>query len=136
VRIVLDTNILVRANPKAAQGGLARELLLIASSEPHFLVLSEPILIEVRRVLHYPHVQKRWPMSKDSIDAYVASLEAVAHMVDMPAEVPAVVSDPDDDPILQTAVFGQAHVLCMRDSAFRSKVVEEVCRSHGIRVLV
>ena len=56
-------------------------------------------------------------------------------MVEMAADVPAVVSDPDDDPILQTAVLGRAEVLCTRDGAFRHERVEEVCREHGIRIL-
>ncbi len=46
-----------------------------------------------------------------------------------------IVSDPDDDPILQTAIVGRADVLCTRDEAFRHKAVERVCSAHGIRVL-
>jgi hypothetical protein len=56
-------------------------------------------------------------------------------MVEMTGDVPAVVSDPDDDPILQTAVLGGAEVLSTRDAAFRHERVQEVCRQHGIRIL-
>jgi predicted nucleic acid-binding protein len=45
------------------------------------------------------------------------------------------VSDPDDDPILQTAIAGDADVLCSRDDAFRHSAVERVCAEHGIRIL-
>ena len=51
------------------------------------------------------------------------------------AYTPAVISDPDDDPILHTAIAGRADVLCTRDEAFRHKTVEDVCQAHGIRVL-
>ncbi len=68
MRIVLDTNILVRANPTATPGGLARDLLLRSVSGPHVLVLSAPILIEVGLVLAYPHVRARWPLSPETID--------------------------------------------------------------------
>lgn len=46
-----------------------------------------------------------------------------------------VVRDPDDDPIVQTAVSGHADVLCTRDAVFRHPRVEEVCRAQGIRIL-
>jgi putative PIN family toxin of toxin-antitoxin system len=135
VRVVLDTNILVRANPKALPSGLARELLLVVTAAPHTLILSPPILAEADRVLRYPHVQTRWPLSDEAIKTYLALLEDSAFMVALPPEMPAIVSDPDDDPILQTAILGRADVLCSRDAAFRAAAVAEVCRAHGIRVL-
>ena len=135
MRIVLDTNILVRANPTVSPLGLARELLLTTVSGPHTLILSAPILIEVRRVLNYPHVQARWPLTQEAIEQYLHFLEAAGILVEAPVSSPAVVSDPDDDPILQTAIVGRADVLCTRDEAFRHKAVDHVCRAHGIRIL-
>jgi predicted nucleic acid-binding protein len=56
MRIVLDTNILVRANAKAQ--GLARQLLqLIVDSPEHALLLSPFLLQEVERVLDYDRVR-------------------------------------------------------------------------------
>jgi predicted nucleic acid-binding protein len=49
--------------------------------------------------------------------------------------VPAIVSDPDDDPILQTAISGLADVLCTRDQAFQHAVVQRACAEHNIRIL-
>jgi uncharacterized protein len=135
VRIVLDSNILVRANPKALPQGLARDLLLTIVSGAHVLVLSSAILVEVQRVLTYPHVQARWPLSEEAIDQYLVYLEAESVLVDLPKSFPAVVSDPDDDPILQTAIAGKADILCSRDEAFRHEVVERVCAGHGIKVM-
>lgn len=135
MRVVLDTNILVRANPKTSPAGLAKDLLLTVLTPPNILVLSPAILAEVSQVLHYPHVQQRWPLSDDAIQTYLTLLEEAAIMVALPAEIPSIVSDPDDDPILQTAIIGQAGVLCSRDVAFRATAVETVCAAHGIRVL-
>jgi putative PIN family toxin of toxin-antitoxin system len=136
VRVVLDTNILIRANPKVSPKGLARDLLLTVASGPHVLVLSAPILIEVRRVLAYPHVQARWPLTSEAIEQYLTFLATVADMVEsVPPSFPVVISDPDDDPILQTAITGHADVLCTRDEAFRHEVVEQVCRAHNIRIV-
>jgi predicted nucleic acid-binding protein len=62
-------------------------------------------------------------------------LEAVGVLVELPVISTPVVSDPDDDPILQTAIAGHADVLCTRDEAFRHEVVGRVCNAHGIRIL-
>lgn len=136
MRIVLDTNILVRANPKVPPQGLARDLLLTIVSGAHSLVLSPAILIEVQRVLKYPRVQACWPLAPEAISQYIAFLEAASILVEIPpAFPPLVIADPNDDPILQTAVVGRADVLCSRDEHFRHKIVEEFCRTHGIRIL-
>lgn len=135
MRVVLDTNILVRANPKTKPNGLAKDLLLKIITSPHMLVLSPAILAEAGRVLHYPHVQKRWPLSDKAIHTYLGLLEEAAFMVTLPTEIPSIVSDPDDDPILQTAIVGRADVLCSRDEAFQAAAVGKVCSAHGIRVL-
>jgi len=79
--------------------------------------------------------QARWPLTQEAIEQYLAFLEAAGFLVAAPAYFPAVVSDPDDDPILQTAIVGRADVLCTRDEAFRHKIVEDVCSAHGIRIL-
>jgi putative PIN family toxin of toxin-antitoxin system len=135
VRIVLDTNILVRANPRVSPEGLARELLLTIVFGPHELVLSTWILTEVRRVLNYPHVRKRWPLTEEEMGNYLSALQEAAFLVELPESLPAVVSDPDDDPILQTAILGQADVLCTRDAAFDHSAVRDVCGTHAIRIL-
>ena len=135
MRVVLDTNILVRANPKVSPQGLARDLLITIVSGGHVLILSTAILAEVQRVLAYPHVQARWPLTGDAIGQYLVFLEAASVLVELPAVSPAVVSDPDDDPILQTAIAGRADILCTRDEAFRHEVVGRVCAANGIRIL-
>jgi hypothetical protein len=96
VRVVLDTNILVR------------ELLLMVSSAPYTLILSPPVLPEKRRMLRYPHVHSRWPLTNDAIEIDLGLLEAAAVMVELPPEIPAIVKDPAADPILQTAIQGRA----------------------------
>ena len=135
MRVVLDTNILVRANPIVSPQGVARDLLLTIVSGPDVLVLSTFILTEVERVMSYPRVRARWPLEQETIEQYLAFLETAGTLADIPAVSPAIVSDPDDDPILQTAIVGRADVLCTRDEAFRDEVVEHVCKAHSLRVL-
>jgi len=135
VRVVLDTNILVRANPAVSPEGLVRDLLLTILSGPHILIVSPAILNEVQRVLNYPHVQSRWSLSASAIARYASLLRDTSALVDVPREFPAIVSDPDDDLVLQTAIEGKADALCTRDSAFQSEGVREFCSAHGIRIV-
>ena len=135
MRVVLDTNILVRANPTVSPQGLARDLLLTVLSGPHILVLSTALLTEVQRVLNYPHVRARWPLTADTIAQYVLLLQDTGALVDLPESFPAVVRDPDDDLVLQTAIAGQAEALCTRDTAFLHENVQEVCAAHSIRIV-
>ena len=135
MRVVLDTNILIRANPTVSPKGLARDLLLTVLSGPHVLILSSAILDEVQRVLNYPRVQARWSLPADVIAQYVFFLQDAGAVIDLPKTFPAVVSDPDDDLVLQTAIAGEADILCSRDSAFRSENVERVCAARGIRIV-
>jgi predicted nucleic acid-binding protein len=100
VRVVLDANILVRANPKSSPAGLAKDLLLTVIAPPHTLVLSPAILTEAGRVLHYPHVQDRWPLSDEIIQIYFTLLEVAVFTVELPSEIPSIASRSDDDPIL------------------------------------
>jgi predicted nucleic acid-binding protein len=105
VRVVLDANILVRANPRVSPQGLARDLLLTVATGPHALILSSAILVEVQRVLTYPRVQARWTLAREAIEQYLVYLEAVGVLVEIPELSQAVVTDPDDDPILQTPLW-------------------------------
>lgn len=84
MRIILDTNVLVRANPRTSPQGLARDLIEVITTGPHALILSAAILTEVARVLTYPHVQARWALSEESIEQYLAFLEAAAEIVETP----------------------------------------------------
>lgn len=99
------------------------------------LVLSDAILTEVRRVMSYPRVQARWPLSTEAIERYTSFLRESSSLADLPERFPAVVSDPDDDLVLQTAIAGKADVLCSRDAAFEPENVQQVCAAHGIRIM-
>ena len=108
----------------------------MTAAVPHTLILSQAILTEVDRVLRYQHLQARWDLSESAIKRYVEFLEKFGIVVDLSLHsMPRVVADPDDDPILWTAIAGRADVLCTRDAAFRAPKVLEVCAAHGIRIL-
>ena len=106
MKIVLDTNILVRANIKAQ--GPAREILGRITSGDHILVISPFLLREVERALSYPRLQKLWRLSPNDIQEHVQFLEKVSEVVEPATGDPVVLHDLCDDPVIYTAVAGKA----------------------------
>ena len=76
MRILLDTNILVRA--AADEQGLAGRLLLEIASGPHVLVSSPYVLSEVARVLAYARLQVRWQLDQKTIREFVSRVSDIA----------------------------------------------------------
>ena len=140
MRIALDTNVLVRATPRS--DGPAREVLKAIGSGPHFLITSEFILDELERVLQYPRVQSLFtpPLSQSDIMAFIQELRSVnPHGVlgmEATAGTTGVSKDPDDDPVIQTAVVAAADVLCTLDGHFyKDENVKAYCAQRGITIV-
>ena len=135
MRIVLDSNVLARA----AKPGLgpAREILIRCLQEPNFLLLSAFIVSELRRVLRYDRVRRMHGLNDEDIEQYVLEIQSGALIVVLPTTSleAIVVHDPQDDPIVHTAVAGIADVLCTRDRHLHHGTVTEYCRIRGIEVM-
>ena len=106
MRIVFDSNILVRAAWKA--DGLASRLLRRVLEGPHRLIVSPFILGEVARVLAYPRIQSRWGLTEERIQQHVNRLSAASEIVASTSADRVVPDDPDDAFIVQTAIDGKA----------------------------
>jgi len=133
MRIVLDTNILVRANASAK--GPARELLqFIVGSTDHTLLLSPFLLQELDRVFSYGRVRALSKLTDWEVAEYLGYLRAteVSELV-FPGPAPRVVpTDADDDPVVHTAVVGRADGLCTLNRDFYNPSVRDYCRQRGI----
>lgn len=133
MRIVLDTNILVRANIVAH--GPSREILLTILHGHHTLICSSFLLRETGRVLAYPRLQKLWRLTPHDIQEHIELLEKISCMVRPLVEKPVVLKDPGDDPVLYTAVSGRADILCTLDQHFFDSGVVRFARRRGIKIL-
>lgn len=131
MRIVVDTNVLVRANVKAH--GPAREALLKIIN--HVLITSPFLLREVERALAYPRLQKLWRLSFQDIQEHLQLLVKVSEVVHPIVEARVVFKDSNDDPVIYTAVYGKADALCTLDTDSSEPAVVAFCRNHGISVL-
>jgi putative PIN family toxin of toxin-antitoxin system len=133
MRVLLDTNVLVRATGRS--GGPARTVLLRLFEVPHVILVSGFLLDELRRVLKYPRVQRLHGLTEAAMDQYIDNLAASGELIDVPPSLSRhVVHDPDDDPIVACAVYGRADVLCTLDRHLRSPSVLAYCLDFNIRV--
>ena len=134
MRIVLDTNILVRAVTGPA--GPAAEVLR-AINPFHLLIVSPFLLSELTRVLGYERIRRMHGLNDTGIARYVSQLQGLALVV-VPSEdtlSATVPSDPQDDAILATAFAGQADLLCTLDRHFYHPDVLASCTAHSLRIV-
>ncbi len=133
MRIVLDTNVLIRAIPKAR--GPAREVLQTTLSGNHVLITSDFLLQEVARVLAYPRIVKRWKLHPREVEQYLQVLGTVSEIVKPYPGAPLIRADINDDPIVYTAVAGKANVLCTLDAHFHEPSVRAFCSERKITIM-
>jgi len=110
VRVVLDTNVLLAA---FAARGLCEALVAacLQSHEIHEIVLSEHILGELAE-----HLSGKLKMPARQAREIVELVREHADIVE-PAELPAdICRDPDDVPVLGTAVAGNVEALVTGDA--------------------
>lgn len=134
MRIVLDTNILARATPgKSGPAAAVRT----AIRPPHLLIASPYLLAELAQALRYERLRRLHGLTDPEIDQFVAALQQDAVMIDVayPQGQVIVPSDPNDDPIVNTAVLGQADFLCSNDKHLFQPQVQAYCAAHRVQVV-
>ena len=135
MRVLLDANILVRANEKSQ--GPARKVLLDLIARKHIVITSAEILIELARVLRCPRVQALFGLSDEQIYEYVQYLKSVCVIV--PANLGTgsnfPIRDAADVPVLDAAIAGDADFICTLDSDFYTAEITSFCAVAGITVL-
>lgn len=112
LRAVIDTNLLVSYllvhRPPLAT------LLDVHLVAGHFtLITATALLQELARVLHYPRLQRYYDAPQR--DRFVALVAALSEVVELPADIPAICCDPDNDRVIACAVVGRADVIVSGD---------------------
>jgi putative PIN family toxin of toxin-antitoxin system len=127
VKILLDTNLLVRA--AITPEGSAREILrLIEANETHVLILSPYLLSEIADVLRRDRIRARWPLSHEEIRLYCQYLARIGEEV-LVEPLPPVIEDPKIQAIIETAVAGAAAVICTFDAFLQTARSPILCRA-------
>ncbi len=126
MRVVLDTGILMSAFMNA--DGYPRQALNLWIAKEFDLVTSEWQLSEIRRVSHYPQVQKR--ITSHEMGFLINRLKRRATIL---TDIPEVdySPDPDDNPIIATAIAGKAFYLVSGDK----KDLIKLKRVEGVEII-
>jgi len=107
MRVFLDTNVLVSS---FATRGLSADVVRLVLAD-HDLLTSDDVLAETRRVL-----REKFGVPTDTVND-IEQLLRRHHVEPTPeADPPVPVRDPDDGPVLATAITARAHVLVTGDS--------------------
>lgn len=133
MRIVLDSNILVRAF--VSSSGLAHDLLLAILASDHTLILSNEIISEAARVLRYPRLMAVHGENEEAIYNFTGWLRDAAEIVVLDPLTRAPIRDRNDIFVLQTALSGEADALCSGDQDFFTPPASIFLASCGIEVL-
>jgi uncharacterized protein len=110
MRVVLETNILIAAF--VSPEGFASRVLDLWIEGEYDLVTSTWQIEEFRRVSRYDHVKKR--VEPHEVGTFVNALRGHALVTE---DLPSidVFPDPDDNPLIATAIAGSAQYLVSRD---------------------
>jgi uncharacterized protein len=113
ITVVLDANQYVSALLKSRSNS-AKIVKLI--HEGHVdLLISAPIISELRRVLAYPKLTKIHGRTPKGIERFIKKLEKVALITPGKLSIQAVKDDPTDDKYLECAVEGGADFIVSGD---------------------
>lgn len=112
MRVVVDTNILVRALIKP-QGSVGPVLQRLRWRE-YTLLLSRATLDEVVEVVHRPRLRVKYGLSDSALRAAIRLIVLRSELVQPDVQISAC-RDPKDDKFLEVAVAGQANVIVSGD---------------------
>ncbi|MBI2426300.1 MAG: putative toxin-antitoxin system toxin component, PIN family [Candidatus Kerfeldbacteria bacterium] len=117
-RVVADSNIYISS---FVFGGLPRRFVRLAEDGAFRLYISDPILQEVLRIL-----SQKFRYAPDQIDSALLTLRETTIPIQPRSKV-TLVSDPDDDRILECALAAEANSIVTGDrDLLRLQVFENI----------
>ena len=116
MKVVLDTNVLLSGLmlPDSTPG----RIVAAWRKRNFYLVVSEPMLEEIARVLAYPKIRKRLSWDDEQISRYIGLMRFEAELVVIAGVVANVPADPNDNHLLASLIASKADWLITGDSDF------------------
>jgi len=123
---VLDTDVLVAAFRSDA--GASRQVLEAARACRFELLLSVPLMLGYESVLTGPEHLAACGASREDVSAVLDELASVGKRVELLIRTRPMLSDPNDEMVLETAINGGADaIVTFNDRDFRSVATRFRC---------
>ena len=114
LKVILDTNVFVSS--LLVKAGLPAQILDAWRERRYLLVVSPAIIAETRATLDYPRIRRKYPITDEDVEQFMALLEREALLVSGDADTAgAIPEDPADERMLACAVDAQADVIVSGD---------------------
>jgi putative PIN family toxin of toxin-antitoxin system len=130
---LLDTNVWVSAFLKPT--GPTGQVLTAWQDDEFSAITSLPQLGEIADVLSRPRLVQGFRYTGREAEVFVRLIAARATIVQISGEL-KICRDPDDDEILEAAIFGKSQYLVTRDDDLkRDRDLIKMARRHRVRVV-
>jgi putative PIN family toxin of toxin-antitoxin system len=113
MQVILDANVLISA--VISSRGAPAQILRLWEEERFDLVVSQPILEELERVIHYPRIQQRYDLPEDDVARFLQLIRSGAIVVEPNVEIAAIERDPSDNRYLECAIEAGASYIVSGD---------------------
>jgi putative PIN family toxin of toxin-antitoxin system len=130
---LLDTNVWVSAFLKPT--GPPGQVLAAWQDDEFGAITSVPQLGEIADVLSRPRLVQRFRYTGREAEVFVRLIAARATIVQISGEL-KICRDPDDNEILEAAIFGKSQYLVTRDDDLKRDLdLIKMARRHRVRVV-
>ena len=113
LKAVIDTNQFVSS--LISKQGPSAQLIDRWREQRFILVTSPEIIAEIQRVLEYPHISKKYKLSKSDVQSLLTLIEHEAVVIPKLPAVHVIKDDPDDDKFLACAFAARAEYIVSGD---------------------
>ena len=113
LKVVIDTNNFISSliNRK----GPSAQLIKLWQHGYFTLVICDPIIEEIRRVLTYPRLAKKYKLQQDDIEVFIRLLEQEAVILSDLPDVKVIEDDPDGNKFIACALRSGAEYIVSGD---------------------
>jgi putative PIN family toxin of toxin-antitoxin system len=113
LKVVLDTNVIISGT--IMDRGVTFQILKGWERGDFFIIISEPILREVEKVLHYPRIKEKRHLTELDIEAVLNTLRTYSINTPAKIKIDAILEDPQDDKFIAAAIEGEADYIVSGD---------------------
>jgi putative PIN family toxin of toxin-antitoxin system len=113
MQVVLDANVLV--NAVISSRGAPAQILRLWEEERFDVLVSQPILEELERVLHYPRIQERYDLPEEDVATFLRFMRSGAIIIEPNVGITVIERDITDNRYLECAVAGGASYIVSGD---------------------